>query len=147
MKTCWRQLTPLDVIASKLKLKYRNAVRVVFVDNELQEKVRSKGTSRMDKKLVYLEESPDYCKPNKITGSPGMLGRTCSSEDVTTNRCKTLCQSCELKPVTVQRSKTFDCRCRFLWCCSIKCESCSRKYSETTCTSRGKKTIRVSKDL
>lgn len=140
LKTCWRQLTPLDVIASKLKLKYRNAVRVVSVDNKLQEKVRSKLTSRMDKKLVYLEESPDYCKPNKITGSPGMLGRTCSSEDVTTNRCKTLCQSCELKPVTVQRSKTFDCRCHFLWCCSIKCELCTRKYSETTCTSRGKNT-------
>lgn len=148
LKTCWRQVTPFDVIGSKLKLKYRNALRVVFVDNKLQERVKNRLKSpRMDKKLVFLEPSPDYCKRNDITGSPGMLGRTCSSEDVATNRCRSLCHSCKMKPVTVEHYKHIKCRCQFVWCCSVECELCTRKYSETTCTLSKKKLRRITRNL
>lgn len=146
LKTCWRQLQPLDVIGSKLKLKYRNALRVQFVNNKLQEEVKNKVSStRMDKKLVYLEASPDYCKRNNIRGSPGMLGRTCSSDDVTTNRCKSLCHACSLKSITVEHYKQIKCRCQFVWCCSVKCDLCTRKFSETTCILNDKKHKRTSR--
>ena len=134
MKTCWRQIQPLDVIGSKLKLKYRNALRVVFVDNALQERIKDKlASTKMDKKLVFLEPSPDYCKRDVLKGSPGMLGRTCSSDDVTTNKCRSLCQACRLRPQTVENYKQIKCRCQFVWCCSVKCATCTRRFSETTC--------------
>lgn len=146
LKTCWRQLQPLDVIGSKLKLKYRNALRVVFVDNKLQEQVKNKlAATKMDKKLVFLEASPDYCKRNDMLGSPGMLGRTCSSEDVATNRCKSLCHACRLKPATVEVHKQIKCRCQFVWCCSVECDTCTKEYSETTCMSITKKRKRISR--
>lgn len=148
LKTCWRQLQPLDVIGSKLKLKYRNALRVIFMDDKLQEQVRGKfGPTKMDKKLVFLESSPDFCKRNDLRGAPGMLGRTCSSDDVTTNKCGSLCHACGLKPETVEHYKQIKCRCQFVWCCSVECDLCTRKYSETTCTLNNKKQKRITRKV
>ncbi|KAL9962794.1 hypothetical protein ACROYT_G031934 [Oculina patagonica] len=135
LKTCWRQLAPFEVIGSKLKLKYRNALQVSFVNKKLQERSKNKlGAKKKDKKLVYLDSSPDYCVRNTTAGSPGMLGRICRSDDVTTSRCKSLCNSCNLKHNTVEQVKDVKCRCRFVWCCSVECDTCRKKYSATTCT-------------
>ena len=139
-------MQPLDVIGSKLKLKYRNALQVAFVDNVLQEQIKGKlASTKMDKKLVFLEHSPDYCKRNNARGSPGMRGRTCSSDDVTTNKCRSLCHSCKLRPETVEHFKQIKCRCQFVWCCSVECATCTRRYSETTCRSSDRKHKRLSR--
>lgn len=148
LKTCWRQLQPLALLGSKLKLKYRSALQVVFVDSKLREATNSELRSdKMDKKLVFLEDSPDFCEQNDILGYPGMLGRTCSSDDVTTKRCRSMCNICKMKPITVEKRKEFDCRCQFVWCCSVQCETCTRIYSETTCTRNTKKGRQTSRGL
>jgi len=133
LKTCWRQLAPFEVIGAKLKLKYRNALQVTFVKNKLKEQ-SSLSEKKKEKKLVYLISSPDYCVHNVTVGSPGMLGRTCSSNDVTKTKCWKLCNSCGLKHRTVEQVKLVKCRCRFVWCCSVECDTCTKKYSATTCT-------------
>ena len=137
LKTCWKQLAPFHVIGSALKQKYRSAVPVSFLNNKLQQRDnnnRYRLVTRNDKKLVYLDSSPDYCVRNATAGSPGMLGRTCMSDVVPTKECKSLCKSCNLRPRTVEHYKLVKCRCKFVWCCTVKCELCKVKYSLTTCT-------------
>lgn len=134
LKTCWKSLAPFSVVGAELKRKYYQAVRVALVDNVLQEQTSKKVAARRDKKLVYLDSSPNYCVRNSTAGSPGLLGRTCSSDDVSISKCRSLCNSCNLRPRTVEHYKQVDCRCKFVWCCSIKCQKCTKRYSLTTCT-------------
>ena len=135
MKTCWKQLAPFNVVGSELKQKYRTAVRVSFLNNKLykEDNNRDRLVTKTEKKLVFLDSSPDYCVRNAIAGSPGMMGRTCKSEDASTEECRSLCNSCNLRHRTVEQYKKVKCRCKFVWCCSVKCKLCSAKYSLTTC--------------
>ena len=136
LKTCWKSLAPFSVVGAALKRKYHQAAKVALIDSSLQEGPIKKPSSRRDRKLVYLDASPDYCVRNITVGSHGMLGRTCNSDDVSVSKCKSLCNSCKLRSRTVELSKLVDCRCKFVWCCSIECEKCTKKYSVTTCTRR-----------
>ena len=136
-KTCWRSLAPFDEVGQQLKLKYRHAVRVSLVKGILKEVKTKKIAARRDKKLVYLDNSPDFCVRNVTAGSLGVLGRTCS-EDGGVDKCVSLCDSCRLRSRTVEHSKQVPCRCKFVWCCSIQCKECTKRYSITTCTRRWK---------
>ena len=135
MKTCWKQLAPFDVVGSELKQKYRTAARVSFLNNKLyrRDNNRNRLVTKTEKRLVYLDSSPDYCLRNATAGSPGMLGRTCQSENSSTKECRSLCNSCKLRHRTVEHKKQVKCRCKFVWCCTVKCELCPVKYSLTTC--------------
>ncbi|KAJ7376771.1 Protein Wnt-8b [Desmophyllum pertusum] len=136
LKTCWKQLAPFNVVGSELKQKYRAAVRVSFLNNKLHKRDnnRDRLVTRKHKKLVYLDSSPDYCVRNSTVGSPGMLGRTCRSDVLPSKECKSLCNSCQLRHKTVEHYKQVKCRCKFVWCCTVKCDLCTVKYSLTTCT-------------
>ena len=139
LKTCWKQLAPFEVVGSSLKQKYRSAVPVSFLNNKLQQRDNSNRyrlhtVNRKDKKLVYLVSSPDYCVRNATAGSLGMLGRTCRSDVVSTDKCRSLCNACNLRHRTVELYKQVKCRCKFVWCCTVKCKLCAVKYSLTTCT-------------
>ena len=131
MKTCWKQLAPFNVVGSELKQKYHAAVRVSFLNNKLRK--RGKKNDRLVTRLVYLDTSPDYCVRNATAGSPGMLGRTCQSENASTEECRSLCNSCNLRHRTAEHNKRVKCRCKFVWCCTVKCKVCTVKYSLTTC--------------
>ena len=135
LKTCWKQLAPFNVIGLELKQKYHAAVRVFFLNNKFRkrENNRDRLVTKREKKLVYLDSSPDYCARNATAGSPGMLGRTCQSDDASTEECRSLCNSCNLRHRTVEHFKQVKCRCKFVWCCTVKCRLCSVKYSLTTC--------------
>ena len=136
MKTCWKQLAPFEIVGSALKQKYRAATQVTFLNNKLQERDnrnRYSQVTRKDLKLVYLDSSPDYCVRNMTVGSPGMLGRTCRSDIVSNGQCQSLCNSCNLRYRTEEHSKQVKCRCKFVWCCTVKCKLCTEKYSLTTC--------------
>lgn len=136
LKTCLKQLARFTVIGSELKQKYRTAVRVSFLNNKLHKRDnnRDRLVTRKLKKLVYLDSSPVYCVRNDTAGSPGMLGRSCRSDVVPTKECRSLCNSCQLRHQTVEHDKQVKCRCKFLWCCTVKCHLCTVKYSLTTCT-------------
>ena len=74
----------------------------------------SKGRRLKQRQLAFLEDSPDYCKANAITGHPGVLGRKCSPANPVGNikpkksgvkrrkisdvkRCMKLCTDCGYK--------------------------------------------------
>ena len=74
MKTGWKQLTPFNVIGLELKQKYHAAVRVSFLNNKLHKRDnnRDRLVAKKEKKLVYLDSSPDYCAEG--TRPPAPLG-------------------------------------------------------------------------
>ena len=140
LKTCWKRLSPFNVVGSELKQRYLNAIRVSFKEKKLQMKVTNQyePVSRKDKQLVYLVPSPDYCVRNLAAGSRGMLGRKCSSDDMPSKECKALCNVCKLRHHTVEHYEQVKCRCRFVWCCNVKCDTCTKQSTITTCKKRRK---------
>ena len=113
LKTCWKQLAPFAVVGSALKQEYLAAVPVSFKNNKIHEKhSRDSVLSRKSKQLVYLDSSPDYCVRNTTAGSLGMLGRTCTSDAGHTKKCRSLCQSCNLRAHTKDHYTQVKCRCK-----------------------------------
>ena len=138
-KTCWMQLAPFEDVGAKLKQKYHNAIRVWFVDNKLQERIgdQFKAISSEDNRLVYLDPSPDYCVRNDTLGYRGMLAMSCKSFDVHATKCKAFidkCNACNLGYQTIEHGfEQFKCKCKFHWCCFVKCEKCKKMSYITTC--------------
>ena len=135
MKTCWKELAPFNVVGQELKRIYHSAVRVTFVNNKLHKRHNDldRLVTKKEKKLVYLDSSPNYCVRNMTAGSPGMRGRTWESDIVSVEKSRSLCNSCNLRNRTVEHQKQVKCKCKFVWCCTVKCDLCTVKYSRTAC--------------
>lgn len=102
---------------------------------------RQRGTSRSSRPgkddLLYVDPSPDYCEPDERSGSLGTHGRRCVRRpDVTSSPAAP--DSCELlccgRGYNAVRTLTLErCRCRFYWCCSVKCSICERAVDIHVC--------------
>ena len=103
-----------------------------------------------DTDLVYLKTSPDYCEFDVKKGSLGTHGREC--DHVRALKCtgntvddNVFClqrspgiDGCELmccmRGYTTRREKRVErCKCKFHWCCFVKCEECYREVEVSTC--------------
>ncbi|XP_068083606.1 protein Wnt-7b [Anabrus simplex] len=148
MKTCWKTLPPFRKIGDNLMRKYSRARPVVAL---------SGGGRRVGKKLhlmlkkppprgqqpptplraprrsdlVYLEESPNYCERDLSTGSLGTVGRQCNRTSKGTDGCDLMC--CGRGYNTHQYTRTWQCHCKFHWCCYVNCDTCSERTEEYTC--------------
>lgn len=76
LQTCWMQVAPFPEIARYLKERYHKAIQINFEGAPLGVAMGNAASADSIEKiqnadpdsLVYLEESPDYCKPNVLTG-------------------------------------------------------------------------------
>ncbi len=73
--------------------------------------------------LIYSAESPDFCLPNRKTGSLGTRGRMCNSTALDVSGCDLLCCERGHRDETVVLEE--NCLCRFHWCCVVQCKKCS----------------------
>ncbi|XP_046482197.1 protein Wnt-2 isoform X1 [Neodiprion pinetum] len=91
------------------------------------------GPKRIPKRseLVFLQPSPNYCEPDLAHGSFGTQGRTCNRTSRDTDGCDLMC--CGRGYNTHQYTKVFQCRCKFHWCCLVKCDTCTDRIEEYTC--------------
>ncbi|CAJ0580401.1 unnamed protein product, partial [Mesorhabditis spiculigera] len=134
-KTCWKVVPQFDEFAMKLKEKYDFAQQVaaaphseelVLKDPPPVEGLRvgrfldvEKERNRVPKNdLVFLESSPDYCQKSTE-------GREC------TNNCRSVC--CGRGWTTVREVVEEPCHCKFIWCCEVKCKTCSRIVDKNYC--------------
>ena len=78
IKTCWKSLSDFDSIGAILKSKYYSAAEVkrrrrkqikVFVP------IHSSKDRILEDDLIIYTKSPDYCSPDRKTGSIGTHGR------------------------------------------------------------------------
>ncbi|XP_064473250.1 protein Wnt-7b-like isoform X2 [Ornithodoros turicata] len=81
--------------------------------------------------LVYLHGSPNYCEPDQAKGSPGTAGRSCNRTSTGTDGCDIMC--CGRGYNTHQYTRTWQCNCKFHWCCFVNCDTCSERTEEYTC--------------
>lgn len=74
-KTCWRQLQPFTTVAETLERRYRRAVKIKDTNALLEPssiqrvqaprgKAQQRGSLVLSRRLVYLNDSPDFCHAN-----------------------------------------------------------------------------------
>ncbi|XP_012224358.1 protein Wnt-2 isoform X1 [Linepithema humile] len=93
----------------------------------------SMGLKRIPKRseLVYLQSSPNYCEPDLTQGSLGTQGRYCNRTSKGTDGCDLMC--CGRGYNTHQFTRTWQCNCKFQWCCRVHCDTCTERTEEYTC--------------
>lgn len=153
-KTCWKTLPPFQVIGDQLMNRYLHAKRLITsgllvvtrqrngdekkqrlrdtTANSLRNvqkaiTVRSPPPAPKPRDLVFLDQSPNYCDRNARLGSFGTSGRQCNVTSMSTDHqmysCDIMC--CGRGYNTHQYVRAFQCQCKFVWCCTVQCETCS----------------------
>ncbi|XP_024616538.1 protein Wnt-9b [Neophocaena asiaeorientalis asiaeorientalis] len=135
VRTCWKQLSPFRETGQVLKLRHDSAVKVSSATNEALGRLElwaparagssTKGPAPRPGDLVYMEDSPSFCRPSKY--SPGTAGRVCSREA----SCSSLC--CGRGYDTQSRLVAFSCHCQVQWCCYVECQQCVQEELVYTC--------------
>lgn len=138
-KTCWTTLPKFRELGYILKEKYVHAVHVEPVKASRNKrpkflKLKKPYSYRkpMDTDLVYIDKSPNYCEADPLTGSLGTHGRVCNKTMMQhISGCDLMC--CGRGYNTHQYSRVWQCNCKFLWCCYVKCNTCSERTEVYTC--------------
>ncbi|XP_037941128.1 protein Wnt-5-like [Teleopsis dalmanni] len=129
--TCWQQLSSIREIGDYLREKYEESTEVKLNKRgRLQVKdAQFKVPTAHD--LVYLDESPDWCRNNKQLQWPGTHGRICNKTSSGLDGCGILCcgRGYNTKNIVVRER----CNCKFHWCCQVKCDICVKVLEEHTC--------------
>ncbi len=134
LRICWRAMPKFRDVGELLMEKFNGATEV-----KLQRRNYRKALVPMDPlfkhqtnlDLVYLKRSPDFCSPNPGSGTPGTTGRECNKTSVGIDGCDLLCCHRGYKTTIVKRIQR--CKCKFHWCCHVKCKECSKKSEINTC--------------
>lgn len=151
LQTCWTQLSDFSTIGRVLRKKYLTASQVdlsrghLIQNNDVVE-VEGDTLAPSKRDLVYITESPDYCHANHSYGFEGLVGRECvkkstidptlhDEEEITwlKDSCSRLCRSCGLKVRKERVVESANCNCKFMWCCSVKCDKCQKRVTKYTC--------------
>jgi len=155
MRTCWHQLPAFREVGDHLRDKYDSAVeaafnrpgtRLVRADGSPPTPTAATGRRRRRPRsstrpakddLLYVDASPDYCEPDAKSGSLGTHGRRCERRasrwagDLAPDSCELLC--CGRGYNAVRTTVLERCRCRFHWCCKVKCSICERVVDVHVC--------------
>lgn len=134
MKTCWRRLPPIRQIGKKLKEKFNGASLVKMVTTGARRNLVPKYTyfkPATTTDLVYLDSSPDFCSPDKASGSLGTSGRVCKRSSQAIDGCDLLCcgRGYTTKTVVIEEK----CQCKFNWCCFVQCKKCTKEVEVSRC--------------
>lgn len=129
-KSCWKSTPNIGKVSERLRQLYDKAEHVRY-SNEVQALVKTnkkrskkKAISLRNSEIVYLEQSPNYCHSNLLTGHKGTLLRYCDTDNRKT--CQDLCEGCGYRTV---ESRAYErncdkCRKQFTWCCTVSCGVC-----------------------
>jgi len=155
VRTCWHQLPAFRHVGDRLRAKYDAAVQAAFNRPGTRlvgittpsdgggggaRRRRRRPAPRRPAKddLLYVAASPDYCEPDAESGALGTHGRRCvrrsrrrADDPPPPDSCELLCCGRgynALRTTTLQR-----CRCRFHWCCKVKCSVCERVVDVHVC--------------
>lgn len=149
VQTCWTQLSDFREIGNYLKIKHSQAQKL-----DIDKKRMRAGNSADNQgaivdalgsiaqtELIYLEDSPDYCKKNISLGLYGTEGRECGQHrDGLTQwerrSCRRLCHECGLRVEERRTEVVSSCNCKFHWCCTVNCDDCSQVIVKHVCARR-----------
>lgn len=141
VRVCWRTMPKMTQLSSELRKKFDYAVKVKL--NKNKNKLTRISRGRRGKKrqtnsrrpspssLVYVDNSPDFCKQDPRFGILGTRGRTCNKTSGGPDSCSHMC--CGRGYNSVNRIKDVKCNCSFIWCCHVRCDWCKKEWVEQTC--------------
>ncbi|XP_018010477.1 protein Wnt-5a [Hyalella azteca] len=129
--TCWQQLAPFREVGDLLKEKYDGATEVMINRRGKLQVRYAQFNVPTAEDIIYMAESPNYCKPNATVGSVGTTGRPCNRTSQDMDGCGLLCcgRGYNAQRVTLKER----CHCRFHWCCYVECKTCTRQVDLHTC--------------
>nr|XP_014277554.1 protein Wnt-7b-like [Halyomorpha halys] len=130
MRTCWKALPQFRQIGDHLMRKYWRARAVSLIEGTGLQTKRGKTRPRRSD-LVYLEPSPNYCEQDLNAGSLGTAGRFCNRSSTGMGSCDLMC--CGRGYNTHQSVRSWQCNCKFHWCCYVQCQTCSERTELYTC--------------
>lgn len=138
-RTCWRALPSMRQIGETLKEYYRIAFKVKAIERKssngpkARKLVLQSNTSRKpdEDSLVYLNDSETYCERDVSSGIPGTRDRICNKTSTGEDSCHFLC--CERGYDTHNFTQVTQCKCKFHWCCEVKCKECVENVVKHTC--------------
>ena len=134
MRTCWRAMPSFRTVGKTLKEKFDGATEVqrktVGTRNDLVP-LNAQFKPHTESDLVYMAASPDFCEPDKKTGSLGTHGRVCNKTSKAIDGCELMCcgRGYRTRPIVIVER----CMCKFHWCCYVRCKKCERHLDEHTC--------------
>ncbi|XP_012680911.3 protein Wnt-8a-like [Clupea harengus] len=151
MQTCWMQLADFRDVGNYLKVKHDQAQmlemdkRRVRAGNNADNRgaLADAFSSIAPTDLIYLEDSPDYCARNLSLGLHGTEGREClqngdSHSQWERRSCRRLCHECGLRVVERRVETSSSCNCKFHWCCTVSCDTCTQVVTKYYCARRNK---------
>jgi len=140
-KYCHKSLPQFEGVGHFLRKKYQSAVLVTLdqSSNKLvnYDRIISKYGPQ---DLLYLEQSPNYCYKDVALGTAGTAGRECNKSSLSENSCDILC--CGHGYNTKKVRELVNCNCKFIWCCKVECQKCSRVVERHFCKSRDEVQLR-----
>ncbi len=101
---------------------YSGAVPVALVDGNLERAGPILADPLRESDLAYVDESPNFCNPNRERGILGTAHRICDPSRTSAKSCEVLC--CGRGYYTISHVEPVE-KCRFVYCCEIKCETVS----------------------
>ena len=132
MKTCWLKLPSFRQVGDYLKEKYDSAIEVRYEQRQNQLRARYRRYAKPTKEdLIYIEDSPNYCNTNPRLGLLGTHGRQCNKNSNGPDSCRIMC--CGRGYYIQKQLKEEKCKCKFQWCCSVKCETCITEVETYIC--------------
>ena len=150
--TCYRQLGRFNKVAKHLESLYRSSVQVELRQSKpkdtetttsTSEESRSKSSEMKlveknpnyskytPKDVVYIDDSPSYCKKNLAIGSYGVSGRACTKTGNSMSDCNIMC--CDRGYYSRRELVKNKCGCKLIWCCEVKCKICEVEQNNHYC--------------
>jgi len=128
---CTLKLPKFSDISDYLMEKYKSAVRMGS-DNYgrlIPHDSTLKKPTVND--LVYLQNSPSFCKKKTKYGTLGTKDRVCNSESTGPDSCSVLCCNRGYEKIVVVKKKR--CKCKFKYCCEVTCQECEERVEMSVC--------------
>ncbi|OQV20568.1 Protein Wnt-4 [Hypsibius exemplaris] len=132
IKTCWRAMPSFRQVGAVLKEKFDGATEVAIRKRATRrrlEPVNPRFKFHADTDLVYLDPSPDFCRSD-LAGI-GPAGRQCNRTSRSTDGCEIMCCGRGFRTQRTQRRER--CKCKFHWCCEVRCQECVKFEEISTC--------------
>ncbi|KAK3083226.1 hypothetical protein FSP39_017256 [Pinctada imbricata] len=132
LETCWRKMPIFRNVGTMLKEKFDGAIQVQSSnDGKRLETVHPTIKPPSVQDIVYSETSPNFCRRNKKVGSMGTKGRLCDPTSIGVGGCDLLCCNRGYKSETIRLRE--NCKCRFVWCCEVHCQTCEHDKTFNRC--------------
>ena len=135
-KSCQMSLPTMYEVAEVLKKKYDQSSYAMIIPSPSPQQVlvveRENLQEVRTEKMIYFVPSPNYCKAVPYYGIHGIAGRECTLHDTSSSgHCDNLC--CNRGYETFTFDKPLPCKCKFVWCCKVECETCYITKTEYRC--------------